>query len=62
VLAVEGSDVLAAKDLLHAHPKLSARDAVHAAVMRRHGITEIVSFDPGFDALSGLRRLPSAQP
>jgi len=57
VFAVEEPDVFAAKDLLHAHPKLSARDAVHAAVMRRHGITEILSFDRGFDALSGIERL-----
>jgi predicted nucleic acid-binding protein len=57
VLAVEELDVFAAKDLLHAHPQLSARDAVHAAVMRRHGIAEILSFDRGFDALSGIKRL-----
>jgi predicted nucleic acid-binding protein len=58
VLAVEGADVFAAKDLLYAHPRLSARDALHVAVMRRHEITEIVSFDRGFDAVSGIRRLP----
>jgi predicted nucleic acid-binding protein len=58
VLAIEEADVFAAKDLVHAHPKLSARDAVHAAVMRRHQIAEIVSFDRGFDALAGVRRLP----
>lgn len=58
VLPVEEPDVYAAKDLLHAHLRLSARDALHAAVMRRRGITEIVSFDRGFDALSWIRRLP----
>jgi uncharacterized protein len=58
VLAVQEADVFAAKDLIHAHPRLSARDAVHAAVMRRHQIAEIVSFDRGFDALAGVRRLP----
>jgi predicted nucleic acid-binding protein len=58
VLAIEEADVFAAKDLVHAHPKLSARDAVHAAVMRRHQIAEIVSFDRGFDALAGVKRLP----
>jgi predicted nucleic acid-binding protein len=57
VLAVEEPDVFAAKDLLHAHPRLSTRDAVHAAVMRRRGITEILSFDQGFDVLSWLKRL-----
>jgi predicted nucleic acid-binding protein len=58
VLAVREADAFAAKDLLHAHPRLSARDALHGAVMRRHGIAEVLSFDRGFDALSGLRRLP----
>ena len=57
VLAVEGADVFAAKDLLYAHPQLSARDALHVAVMRRHEITRIVSFDRGFDVVSGIRRL-----
>jgi predicted nucleic acid-binding protein len=57
VLAVERSDVFAAKDLIHAHPRLSARDALHVAVMRRHQIAEIVSFDRGFDAVSGIRRI-----
>lgn len=57
VLAVEEADVLVAKDLVHAYPRLSARDAVHAAVMRRHQITEILSFDSGFDEVSGIRRL-----
>jgi predicted nucleic acid-binding protein len=58
VLPVEEADVLAAKDLVHTHPKLSARDAVHVAVMRRREITEILSFDRGFDAVAGITRLP----
>jgi uncharacterized protein len=58
VLAVESADMFVAKDLVHAHPKMSARDAVHAAVMRHHQIAEVVSFDRGFDAVSGLTRLP----
>jgi predicted nucleic acid-binding protein len=57
VLAVEGADVFVAKDLIHAHPGLSARDALHVAVMRRREIKEIVSFDRGFDAVSGITRL-----
>lgn len=58
VLAVEEADVLAAKDLIHSYPRLSARDALHTAVMRRHRITQLVSFDRGFDALPGVTRLP----
>lgn len=62
VLAVEEADVIAAKDLVHAYPRLSARDAVHAAVMRRRQITEILSFDGGFDAVTGINRLPAPDP
>jgi predicted nucleic acid-binding protein len=60
--AVEEADVFAAKDLLFGHPRLSARDALHVAVMRRRDIAEIASFDRGFDAITGIRRLPQAQP
>jgi hypothetical protein len=59
VLGIEEADVFAAKDIIHAHETLSARDALHAAVMRRNQITEIASFDRGFDAIAGIRRLPA---
>jgi predicted nucleic acid-binding protein len=36
---------------------LSARDALHAAVMQIHGIERILSFDAGFDQLPGIIRL-----
>ena len=62
VLAVESADVFAAKDLVHTHPKMSSRDAVHVAVMRRREITEILSFDRGFDAVAGIVRLPAPNP
>jgi hypothetical protein len=58
VFAVEEADVLVAKDLAQTHPRLSARDAVHAGVMRRRKISEILSFDQGFDEVAGIRRLP----
>jgi predicted nucleic acid-binding protein len=61
VLPVEEADVLAAKDLVHAHPKLSARYAVHAAVMRRREIAEILSFDRAVDAGAGITRLPAPE-
>lgn len=61
VLSVDGADAFAAKDLLYAHPGLSARDALHVAVMRRHEIRQIVSFDRGFDAVGGIKRLPAAR-
>ncbi len=57
VLAVEREDVETAKDILLRYTSLSARDAVHAAVMRRHGIDRIMTFDRGFDALPSLARI-----
>ena len=58
VFAVEKDDVLMAKDLVSSHPRLSARDAVHVAVMRRRKIARMLSFDIGFDDVAGIRRLP----
>jgi uncharacterized protein len=60
VLAVDEADVFAAKDIVHAHERLSARDALHVAVMRRRRVNDILSFDRGFDAITGIRRLPIA--
>jgi predicted nucleic acid-binding protein len=37
--------------------RLSARDALHVAIMERHGIDRILSFDSGFDGLPGISRL-----
>ena len=56
VYAVTGEDALSARALLGAVSGLSARDAVHAAVMHRHGVRRILSFDKGFDRLDGLQR------
>lgn len=37
--------------------RLSARDALHVAVMERHGVTRVMSFDADFDAVPGLVRV-----
>ncbi len=37
---------------------LSARDALHAAVMLRRGVNQIMTFDRGFDGVTGVERLP----
>jgi predicted nucleic acid-binding protein len=58
VYAIHGEDVRAARALLVTVPGLSARDAVHAAVMRRHDVRRVLSFDRGFDRLGDLERLP----
>jgi predicted nucleic acid-binding protein len=57
VLGIERKDVERARDLVLGGPGLSARDALHAAVMEREGVTRILSFDAGFDDLPGITRL-----
>jgi predicted nucleic acid-binding protein len=59
VLPMEEADVFAAKDILNAGTDTTARDALHVAVMRRRQITEILTFDRGFDVFSGISRLPA---
>jgi predicted nucleic acid-binding protein len=57
VLPIERGDIELARDTLLARWRLSARDAIHVAVMQRHGIEQIVSFDRGFDGIAGISRL-----
>ena len=57
VFPVELPDVERARDILMATPWLSARDALHASVMERRGLTSILTFDAGFDSRPGLRRV-----
>ncbi len=57
VLAVERATAERAKEIVLGHPRLSARDAVHLAVMEQHGIGSILTFDTGFDGFPGITRL-----
>ena len=57
VFDVTFADGLRAKDIVLADNRLSARDALHAAVMEREGVETIMSFDRGFDHWSGVQRL-----
>jgi predicted nucleic acid-binding protein len=57
VLPVDRAVVERAKQIVLAYQRLSARDAVHLAVMERHGIEQILSFDSGFDGFPGITRL-----
>jgi hypothetical protein len=59
VFPIDADDVLAARRLLLRMPGLSARDAIHVATMRRHGVDDILTFDEGFDRVGGVRRLPA---
>jgi hypothetical protein len=49
--------ILGARNIVLGSRGLSARDALHAAVMRREGVSRIMSFDAGFDTLPGITRL-----
>lgn len=57
VFAIELRDVERARDILFASQQLSARDAVHLAIMERNRIDTILSFDSGFDGYPGIIRL-----
>lgn len=52
-----GSDVLLAAALADEFSNLSVRDVLHLAVMRRTGISRIVSTDWQFDRIEGIERL-----
>lgn len=57
VFPVEPADAASAKDILLGAYGLSARDAIHLAIMERYEISRIMSFDRGFDRYPGLERL-----
>lgn len=57
VFPVEAEDVQRARDVMMGLGKLSARDALHVAVMKRRGITRVLSFDAGFDAVGWVERV-----
>jgi predicted nucleic acid-binding protein len=57
VYPIERGDVEQAKALMLGLASLSARDAVHVAVMKRRGVPRVLSFDAGFDAVGWLERL-----
>lgn len=57
VLAIDREDAEATRDIILRYRSLSARDGLHVAVMRRHGIERIMSFDRGFDVHPDLERL-----
>lgn len=55
--AVELVDLQSAKEIILGVRGASARDALHAAVMRRHAVDTVMTFDRGFDRYRGLTRL-----
>jgi predicted nucleic acid-binding protein len=57
VFAIELPAVDRAKAIVLGHPQLSARDALHIAVMEQHQVERILTFDSGFDGFPGITRL-----
>ncbi len=54
VFPVERQDVLRAAEIIQHPAQLSARDALHVAIMERHGVRSILTFDSDFDRWPGL--------
>jgi predicted nucleic acid-binding protein len=57
VFSIDALDVERAKLVLLGSIQLSARDALHVAVMERRGVTRVMSFDAGFDQVPGITRV-----
>lgn len=57
VLPVHLAEVEEAKEIVLGRYGVSARDALHIAVMRANQIDRIASFDIGFDRVPGIERM-----
>lgn len=54
---IDRRDAERARTIVLGSPRLSARDALHVAVMERQGVRRILSFDSAFDRVPGISRL-----
>ena len=57
VYPIERADVERARRILRTTPTLSARDAIHIAVMQAHDVDRILTFDAGFEKIPGIVRI-----
>ena len=57
VYPIAKEQVERAKTIVLGRQRLRARDAIHLAVMERHGVTRIMSFDADYDGLPGISRI-----
>lgn len=57
VFPLDLESVTIARQLVLENERLSARDAIHVAVMQAHGVESILSFDTGFDRVETVRRI-----
>lgn len=57
VFPIEAPAIRGTKKLLLLHKDISARTALHAAVMQQNRIKKILTFDPGFDQIPSIERI-----
>ena len=57
VLTYGMPEIRVARTIIESVQGVSARDALHVAVMRSRRVNRILSFDQGFDVVPGVQRL-----
>ena len=57
VYPIEREDVERGRRVLRTTDRLSARYALHIAVMQRHDVDRVCTFDRGFEGIPGLTRI-----
>jgi hypothetical protein len=57
VFPITERDVQRARHIVLGSPRISARDAIHLAVMEHQEVERILSFDRGFDGFPGVSRI-----
>jgi predicted nucleic acid-binding protein len=57
VIPIDSDALDRARRLLDRHRGLMARDALHAAVVKQHGLEAVCSYDQDFDRVRSLRRI-----
>jgi len=57
VFSIDRPSVERAKTIVLGYAQLSARDAIHLAIMERQGVGRILSFDRGLDVFPGIQRI-----
>ena len=56
LILIGAAEIRAASRILAQYPCLSARDAIHVAVVQTHGLEGLVSTDRAFEDIAGLAR------
>ena len=51
------TDAEVLQEILHRYHAIRRPDAVHVAVMKRHGVPSVMSFDAGFDRVQWIDRM-----